>query len=330
MATATWTEAERAEGFELFDLVGTAAAIAAANGSGLLDAILDGPATPADLATRLNLDARAAAAVLDVLVATGFAGRDGDAYTATSGLRAMHDLFPAGMTGAGGLWTRLPAFLAEGSRARAYDGAVDERDDVYQDTVAALGRLFAAPAAELAERLPPASDILDVGPGSGVWSLAMAERHPGTRVTGFDLPGVAEVFLAHAERRGLGDRVRAMAGDFNETALPGSAFDRAVLANVVHLEPPESARDLVARVAATLRPGGDLVIVEPSHGGTAARDRAVAVYGLHLTMRTDRGQAYDLALLDALLRSAGLVPQGPVALGSAPGVLVAAIGRRPA
>jgi SAM-dependent methyltransferase len=149
-------------------------------------------------------------------------------------------------------------------------------------------------------------------------------------VTGFDLPGVAEVFLAHAERRGLGDRVSAMAGDFNATAFPEGAFDRAVLANVVHLEPPESARDLVARVAAALRPGGDVVIVEPSHGGTPARDRAVAVYGLHLTMRTDRGQAYDLALLDELLRSAGLVPQEPVALGSAPGVLVAAIGRRPA
>ena len=51
--------------------------------------------------------------------------------------------------------------------------------------------MFESAAAELAGKLPGCPErVLDVGAGSGVWSLAMAERHDETCVVALDLPAL--------------------------------------------------------------------------------------------------------------------------------------------
>jgi len=41
--------------------------------------------------------------------------------------------------------------------------------------------------------LPPASRVLDVGGGTGSWSIALAEADPALTATVFELPEVAAV-----------------------------------------------------------------------------------------------------------------------------------------
>ncbi len=100
----------------------------------------------------------------------------------------------------------------------------------------------------------------------------------------------------------MSGRVDAMAGDFQRASLPAS-FDRAVLANVLHLEDEAGAAALVEKAAPAVVLGGDVVIVDVLDCLT--QDLAHAAYGLHLAMRTNGGVAHRSAKLEAWLATAG-------------------------
>jgi ubiquinone/menaquinone biosynthesis C-methylase UbiE len=209
------------------------------------------------------------------------------------------------------------------------DGSADERSAAYKDVVPGLGELFEAHARDLASKLAPAEAILDVGAGSGVWSLAMCERSATARVTALDLPDVLPAFIARAEELDLGDQVATIAGDYQSVPLPGGGFDRIVLANVLHLEPVERARSLVAHVAPALRPGGDLVVIDALAEGTPDSVRAVSLYALHLAMRTRTGRVHPRAEIERWCREAGLGKGELITLDIAPHLVAALVHRAP-
>lgn len=329
MIEATTARPAGAEIYEAADLIGAAATIAGAASSGLLGALVQEPGTGEELARRVGLDPRAAEVVLGVLAAHRLvSAADGGVYAPSPALLGIGERFPGGVPWVVSLWNHLPAFLATGEPFGPFDGNLEERERSYMVAAEALERLFGPAAAELAVRLPGApARILDVGAGSGVWSLSMAERC-GAVVTTFDLPGVADLFLSRAAARGLGDRADALVGDFNAAELPAGAFDRVVLANVIHLEPPARARALIARAAAAVAPGGDLVVIEPVGRETPRRERAAALYALHLAMRTREGWAHRPPEITGWLRDAGLAIEAPVELEGPPEAFLAIVGRR--
>jgi SAM-dependent methyltransferase len=135
--------------------------------------------------------------------------------------------------------------------------------------------------------------ILDVGCGSGVWSLALARRSPEARVTGIDLPAVLARFCARAGALGLGDRVTTIAGDMHTVPLPEGKWDLAIIANVLRLEQADAARSLITRSVSALCPGGSLLIVDALAAGTPAARQSRAIYAFHLAMRTRSGRPYS-------------------------------------
>lgn len=283
------------------------ASVAAAVESGVLLALVDGPVEPHVLAARTGTDPVALERVLAVLVAADLLVRDGDRVALESAVRADGEVAPGGLPGLARLFGNVPAFLRHGARVAKMDGAARERADAYAPTVGDLGRLFAEPAKDLAQSLPPPRRVLDVGAGSGVWSLAMLEAAPLAHATALDLEPVLPSFLARAARLGLAERVGTLAGDFHEAALPAAAFDRVVLANVLHLETATRAARLIERTAVALAPGGELVVVDVfpvGPGGVLGH----AAYELHLAMRTGAGRAHAEEAIAAWCRSAGLAP----------------------
>ena len=313
----------------IFELGGIAAALAAAHEGGLLQALLKGPAPAAAYAEQLGLDPIATERILEVLVAFGLVDcRDGQ-YAAVAELQGADRTMPGGMQALAALWRQTPAFLLRGERFAQMDGPPEVREEVYTGVVSGLGAMFTEIARQLAERLGGRPrHILDVGAGSGVWSLAMAERHPDTRVTALDLPDVLPNFERRAEAMNLRDRVATLPGNFHEVEVPAGRFDRIVLANILHLELPGPAAALVARAAAALAPGGEVVIIDVIGSDTPAGQRARAVYGLHLALRTRQGRAHPVAELRRWIEQAGVPSVEVIELEGPPRGLGALVGRR--
>jgi arsenite methyltransferase len=98
------------------------------------------------------------------------------------------------------------------------------------------------------------SRVLDAGCGSGAELLAIAERWPGARVVGVDLPEtVRSIRIARQLRR----RVEVRAGDLTVPADGLDGFDVAVCHAVLHgVEQPAT---FLGGLARAVRPGGELV-----------------------------------------------------------------------
>jgi ubiquinone/menaquinone biosynthesis C-methylase UbiE len=109
------------------------------------------------------------------------------------------------------------------------------------------------------EDVPAPGRVLDLGTGTGVVALALAERYPEAEVVGIDLsPGMIE-----EARRKLpaepASRVRFEVGDASALAYPGGSFDLVVLSNMIPFY------DELARVVV---PGGTLVLSFSKGAGT--------------------------------------------------------------
>jgi ubiquinone/menaquinone biosynthesis C-methylase UbiE len=289
-----------------FELLGLPAAIVAALRTGILAELTKGAITEADLARRLTLDPRATALVLDLLVAHGWIVRDGDRVAPGASLSAMAR-GPGGYDLSVGLWAHVEEFVRTGEPYVVMDQAAQDRERAYRDVVGELATVFEASARDLAARLPLRPErVLDVGCGSGVWGLAVAERHPGAHVTGLDLPAVLEQFEARATALGLTERTASIASDMHTAELAPGAYDLAIIANVLRLETPERAASVIERIARAVAPGGAVLVVDALPSSTPDAVRTCALYALHLGLRTRSGQVHRPEQISSWLVRAGL------------------------
>ena len=101
------------------------------------------------------------------------------------------------------------------------------------------------------EGVPTPHRILDLGTGTGVVALALAERYPEAEVVGIDLsPAMVEEARLKLSLE-LAGRVGFEVGDASALACPDDEFDLVVLSNMIPFA------DELARVTA---PGGTLVL----------------------------------------------------------------------
>jgi ubiquinone/menaquinone biosynthesis C-methylase UbiE len=101
------------------------------------------------------------------------------------------------------------------------------------------------------ETLPPPRRILDLGTGTGVVALALAQRYPEAEVVGIDL---SAGMIEEARRKlpaELAGRLRFAVGDASALACPDAGFELVVLSNMIPFA------DELARVTT---PGGTLVL----------------------------------------------------------------------
>jgi ubiquinone/menaquinone biosynthesis C-methylase UbiE len=124
---------------------------------------------------------------------------------------------------------------------------------------------------------------VDLGCGTGVVSLALAER--GFRVIGVDhSPEMLEIARRKVEAAGLGKDVDLREGSVLDPEIPAGSVDIVTCQGLLHhLEDLDPCVDVIAR---TLRPAGRFYISEPT-ADPAPPGRAVAA-AVALAMRVRR------------------------------------------
>lgn len=207
-------------------------------------------------------------------------------------------------------WARLVSWVKTGEAAVAMDR--DESGGSYQAAVQGLAERSELQARSVAAALsqgalvPDRRAILDVGAGSGVWSLALAKDWPEATVTALDRPQVLEVTRARAREQGLTDRLHTLEGSWQTCALPGRTFGVIVVAKFCHLEASLSA--LFQHLAPALSDQGRLIIIDTIPDRLAEASADVLRYDLSLGLRTSTGRIHDREQYTQALASAGLEP----------------------
>ncbi len=145
--------------------------------------------------------------------------------------------------------------------------------------------------------------LLDVGGGDGTFLATAARRHPQLEVVLFDLPAVAARAARRFESLGLGERARAVGGDFHHDPLPRGA-DVISLVRVIHDHDDAQAAALLRAAAAALPPGGTLLLAEPMSDTAGAGPVGEAYFGFYL-LAMGQGRPRSAATLQRMLAEAG-------------------------
>jgi SAM-dependent methyltransferase len=262
----------------------------AANELGVFEALADSPATLNALAARVGLTSRAASISADAMVALGLLERRGDVYA--NGPAAAHYLAgttPADLRPLLRFWDTISYRTWEGlahALGRGPDTEVFDLDDDQQEILSAgIEAVLAGPAHALAvsDALRPGDRLLDVGGGTGSWSMAAARHQPGLQATVVDLPVTAGIARRRIAAAGLDDRVTVVASNAMVDDLP-PGFDVFLVANLVHYWSPADNQRLLRRIRAAATVGARLLLAdfwtdpghtEPLHAALMAGEFAV-------------------------------------------------------
>ena len=161
--------------------------------------------------------------------------------------------------------------------------------------------------------------VLDIGAGSGVWGIGLAQQSPQVSVTAQDLQGVLDVTKSMVDRFQLAGRFRYLAGDFQTVDL-GTGYNLATLGHILHMLSVDDCRQLLKKAAAALAPKGTVVISEFLVKDDRTGPPMGLIFAVNMLAHTENGDTYSFEQISGWLKEAGLVntrkiePGGPVGL----------------
>jgi len=212
------------------------------------------------------------------------------------------------------LRTNRPAGAAAGDGGAAFiyrdglESAMERETSARHLTLALAGRAKnVAPHLARVVDLSQAKLLLDVGGGTGLYSIALLQRFPQLRAIVFDRPEVLKIASEFAAEHGVAGRLTCEAGDMFADAIPTGA-DAILLSNVLHDWDEPQCAELINRCAASLAPRGQLLIHDVFLDDDLAGPLPIALYSAALFTLTE-GRAYSAAEYRRWLQEAGLQPQ---------------------
>ena len=198
-------------------------------------------------------------------------------------------------------------------------------EDIFSIHYPAAARL--AEALGIADAGAPQS-VLDLAAGSGVWSIALAERSPQVHVTAVDWEGVLPVTRKVTKRQGVADRYRFVGGDLHEVDFD-NGYAIAILGHIIHSEGEERSRQLLRKTFDALAPGGTVVIAEILVNADRRGPIPALIFAANMLVNSDHGDTFSLDEISGWLRDAGFADIRTIdAPGLAPLLLLATKPRR--
>lgn len=271
------------------------------------------PLTACEVATRLSCDPRAVTILLDALAGIGILVKTAGRYALAPDVAPLvvddspHSVAAMLRHQATCLrrWSRLPWVVQSGHPAEAGSSVRGPEAD-QASFIGAMHDIANTVAEPLIREINPGGFrcVLDVGGGSGTWTLAWLQAEPAARAILFDLPAVIPLARERLTACGVADRVELVAGDFYRDPLPPGA-DLVWLSAIIHQNSPDENRALYRRVAEALEPGARVlirdIVMDESHTSPVAG----ALFAVNMLVATAGGGTFTLAEIRADLQAAG-------------------------
>jgi SAM-dependent methyltransferase len=266
-----------------------------------------------DVAERIGGDPRAAEMLLNALAACGLVYKHGEVFFNTPfAARFLDDASPQSVRLAimhsVGQWTRWST-LTECVRAGtsvAHREIGDRGEEWTEAFIAAMHRNASerAPLVVNTIGVEGVRRVLDVGGGSGAYSIAFAQASPAIEAVVFDLPRVARIADRHIRAAGLESRVSTRPGDFLTDDI-GEGFDLVYVSAICHMLDPEGNRALLGKCYRALAPDGRLAIQDFLLEADKTVPKTAALFSLNMLVGTRAGASYSVDEYAKWMREAG-------------------------
>ena len=273
----------------------------------------DVPKTAQQVCGELSSDRRGTEALLNALVALGLLVKKDGAFQTRPGFeKALSSSAPQTvlpmilhMAQLWDRWGKLTEIVLGGEEAQSVEAL--ERDvEGVKAFIGAMHTIGRGMAQGVVSRLDLSGreNMIDVGGGSGVYTIAALRAAPRLRATLFDRPLVTEIAREKIGEEGLLDRVTLVNGDFYGDALPGG-HDLALLSAIIHQNDSAQNVALYRKIFDALLPGGTLVIRDHVMSDDHTEPAAGAFFAINMLVNTPGGSTYSFDEIREGLEAAG-------------------------
>jgi (2Fe-2S) ferredoxin/SAM-dependent methyltransferase len=264
-----------------------------------------------EIGARIHANARAVGMLLNALVALGLLSKNGDLYSNTPEsarffVQSSKDDHRNGLLHIANIWHRwstLTDAVRLGTRIPIDRDTPPEWTHAF---IAAMQRNAKERAQHVVKALgtPGVRRILDLGGGSGAYSIAYAKAIPDVNCEILDVPAVVPLTTEYVSKAGVLAQVRVRPGDMLRDDF-GSDYDIIMLNAICHMFSEEQNRHIFYRARRSLAPNGRLVVQDFILNTDKTGPRHAALFSLNMLVSTDAGASYSEAEYTGWMEAAG-------------------------
>jgi (2Fe-2S) ferredoxin/predicted O-methyltransferase YrrM len=281
----------------------------------IFTAIGDG-ASAEQIGTTIHANARASEMLLNALVALGLVTKSGGIYRNTPEsarffVKDSKDNQRNGLLHTANIWHRWSTLTDAVRQGTCVP--LDPRNNLRHSTpewtanfIAGMDRNARSRAPLVVQALGMAGvrRILDLGGGSGAYSIAFAKASSDVRCEILDVPEVVPLTREYVNQAGVSAQVNFRSGDMLTDDL-GSGYDIIMLNAICHMFSEEQNQQLFRRARQALAPNGRLVVQDFVLNSDKTGPLYAALFSLNMLVGTDHGASYSETEYSGWMKNAG-------------------------
>jgi hypothetical protein len=268
--------------------------------------------TDNQIADNLHLDVHACKRLLNALVSLGFLTKQDNLFFNTPESFAFLSRKSPGYLG--GLmhtnhlwntWSNLTQVVKTGNSA--HPAAIRERGGEWLSSFinAMHDRAKKQAPQQLAKiDLSGIKSLLDVGGGSGAYTMEFVSKKPEIEATVFDLPDVVPITRKYIDKEGFSGKINTFAGDYTTDELPGG-YDLVFLSAIIHSNSLETNQSLMNKCFNALNKKGKIIIQDWIMNHDRTQPTSGAIFAINMLVGTEAGDCYTEREVTEMLVVAG-------------------------
>lgn len=264
------------------------------------------------IAEKLNLNEHACDRLLNALVSLGFLKKQNLLFFNTeesySFLSKNSPNYMGGLMHSNHLWntwSNLSKVVRTGKAAHPEE--INERgeDWLFAFISAMHDRGIKQAPSQLAKiDLSEIKSVLDIGGGSGAYSMEFVSIKPEIEATVFDLPNVVPITQQFIDKEGFTSRIKTYTGDYTTDDLP-NGYDLVFLSAIIHSNSLEVNRDLIKKCYKSLNNKGKIVIQDWIMNNDRTQPTSGAIFAINMLVGTEAGDCFTEEEVTDMLTVAG-------------------------
>ncbi len=205
-------------------------------------------------------------------------------------------------------WLRLSDIVREGRPTVAVNQET-EGTEFFSQLVENIIPMSYPPAQSLGDHLKLAKTknevrVLDLGSGSGIWGIALAQKSPRVRVTAVDWAGMIPTTKRITQKFGVSDHFKYVEGDMLEANF-GGGYDIATLGHILHSEGEDRSRQLLRKIFRALKSGGTIAIAEWLVNDDRTKPLPSLMFAVQMLVNTEKGDTFSFKEIKNWLEETG-------------------------